>query len=188
MSARLPIIRGALKVVASRLFVTRQAPLGWLVRVESEAPGQDSGWRIYSADDTPEFLDQDGSLVIIPFNDAGLIEPMIMPMYFQPVGTELRLLSNLEGTHKAWFDENNRDEDDLPTEVALDDAFWDQFDCDYDAWSPPTPCPRTHDRRIRSRHTPARRPDHAGLGVPLLAHVRPRRHRRVHQPRIHRGS
>lgn len=141
MSARLPIIRGALKVVASRLFVTRQAPLGWLVRVESEAPGQDSGWRIYSADDTPEFLDQDGSLVIIPFNDAGLIEPMIMPMYFQPVGIELRLLSNLEGTHKAWFDENNRDEDDLPTEVALDDAFWDQFDRDYDAWYTAHPLP-----------------------------------------------
>ena len=65
MSARLPIIRGALKVVASRLFVTRQAPLGWLVR----------------------------------------------------------------------------DEGDLPTEVALDDAFWDQFDRDYDAWYTAHPLP-----------------------------------------------
>ena len=65
MSARLPIIRGALKVAASRLFVTRQAPLGWLVR----------------------------------------------------------------------------DEDDLPTEVALDDAFWDQFNRDYDAWYAEHPLP-----------------------------------------------
>lgn len=65
MSARLPIIRGALKVVASRLFVTRQAPLGRLVR----------------------------------------------------------------------------DEDDLPTEVALDDAFWDRFDRDYDTWYTAHPLP-----------------------------------------------
>ena len=38
VSSRLPIIRGALKVVASRLFVTRQAPLGWLLRDEGDLP------------------------------------------------------------------------------------------------------------------------------------------------------
>ena len=36
---------------------------------------------------------------------------------------------------KAWFDENSR------RELALDDALWDQFNRDYDAWYAERPRP-----------------------------------------------
>ena len=35
---------------------------------------------------------------------------------------------------KAWFDENSRGENGALRELALDDALWDQFNRDYDAW------------------------------------------------------
>ena len=70
-----------------------------------------------------------------------MIEPMIMPMYFQPVGTELRLVDLPQQMRKAWFDENSRDENGTLRELALDDAFWDQFNRDYDAWYAEHPLP-----------------------------------------------
>ena len=66
---------------------------------------------------------------------------MIMPMYFQPVGTELRLVDLPQQMRKAWFDENSRDENGTLRELALDDAFWDQFNQDYDAWYAEHPLP-----------------------------------------------
>ncbi|EFW10935.1 immunity protein Imm33 domain-containing protein [Pauljensenia hongkongensis] len=141
MSARFPAIRGALNILASSHFVYRRSPLRWLVRVEPEVPGEDSEWRLYSASDTPEFIEGEGNFVIISFNEAGVIEPMIMPMYFQPVGTELRLVDLPQQMRKAWFDENSRDENGTLRELALDDAFWDQFNRDYDAWYAEHPLP-----------------------------------------------
>jgi len=83
----------------------------------------------------------EGNIVIISLNEAGVIEPMIMPMYFQPVGTELRLVDLPQQMRKAWFDENSRDENGTLRELALDDAFWDQFNRDYDAWYAEHPLP-----------------------------------------------
>ena len=42
---------------------------------------------------------------------------------------------------KAWFDENSRGENGALRELALDDAFWDQFNRDYDAWYAERPRP-----------------------------------------------
>lgn len=42
---------------------------------------------------------------------------------------------------KAWFDENSRGENGALRELALDDALWDQFNRDYDAWYAERPRP-----------------------------------------------
>ena len=41
---------------------------------------------------------------------------------------------------KAWFDENSRGENGA-LQLALDDALWDQFNRDYDAWYAERPRP-----------------------------------------------
>ena len=42
---------------------------------------------------------------------------------------------------KAWFDESSRGENGALRELALDDALWDQFNRDYDAWYAERPRP-----------------------------------------------
>lgn len=125
-------IPGALNCLASKQFLNESAPLGWLVRVEPEAP-EDSGWRLYSRADTPEYIEGDGNFAIVPYNDAGEIEPMILPVYFMPVGTELRLFYDEQNDRLRWFDENSNQDGKLD-EVRFDDAFWAQFNQDYAAW------------------------------------------------------
>ena len=69
----------------------------------------------------------------VPYNDAGEIEPMILPVDFMPVGTELRLFYDEQNDRLRWFDENSNEDGKLD-EVRFDDAFWAQFNQDYAAW------------------------------------------------------
>jgi len=112
-------IPGALNCLASKQFLNESAPLGWLVRVEPEAP-EDSGWRLYSRADTPEYIEGEGNFTIVPYNDM-------------PVGTELRLFYDEQNDRLRWFDENSNQDGKLD-EVRFDDAFWAQFNQDYAAW------------------------------------------------------
>ena len=57
----------------------------------------------------------------------------------------MRLVDLPQQMRKAWFDENSRGENGALRELALDDALWDQFNRDYDAWyaeRPPARCAR----------------------------------------------
>jgi len=53
----------------------------------------------------------------------------------------LRLVDLPQQMREAWFDENSRDENGTLRELALDDAFWDQFNRGYDAWYAERPRP-----------------------------------------------
>lgn len=55
--------------------------------------------------------------------------------------TGLRLVDLPQQMRKAWFDENSRGENGTLRELALDDAFWDQFNRGYDAWYAERPRP-----------------------------------------------
>ena len=54
----------------------RESSVKWAMREESEN-ANDSGWRLYSEDDTPEFLESPSSMRIVNFNAVGELFPII---------------------------------------------------------------------------------------------------------------
>ena len=63
----------------------------------------------------------------------------------------MRLVDLPQQRRKAWFDENSRGENGALRELALDDALWDQFNRDYDAWYAERPA--RAGRRLRAAAT-----------------------------------
>ena len=65
-----PGIPFALACVASVKILRCKSSVKWAMREESENVN-DSGWRLYSEDDTPEFLESPSSMRIVNFNTVG---------------------------------------------------------------------------------------------------------------------
>ncbi len=84
--------------LVSRKVLDGEAPVRWMTRHESQAP-MDNGWQILSIADTPEYLAEPGNLVIADFNTVCAIEPALIGIWDFPVGTELMLHVDQQGTH-----------------------------------------------------------------------------------------
>ena len=100
-----PGIPFALACVASVKTLRRESSVKWAMREESEN-ANDSGWRFYSEDDTPEFLESPSSMRIVNFNAVGELFPIIYLLYFQPVGSEYMLVKDGKDDSLHWYDYN----------------------------------------------------------------------------------
>ena len=100
-----PGIPFALACVASVKILRRESSVKWAMREESENVN-DSGWRLYSEDDTPEFLESPSSMRIVNFNTVGDLFPIIDLLYFQPVGSEYMLVKDAKDDSLHWYDYN----------------------------------------------------------------------------------
>lgn len=101
----LPSIPFALACVASVKILRREASVKWAMREEPENVN-DSGWRLYSEDDTPEFLESPSSMQIANFNTVGSLFPVVYLLYFQPVGSEYMLVKDVKDDSLHWYDYN----------------------------------------------------------------------------------
>lgn len=100
-----PGIPFALACVASVKILRCESSVKWAMREESEN-ANDSGWRFYSEDDTPEFLESPSSMRIVNFNAVGELFPVIYLLYFQPVGSEYMLVKDDKDDSLHWYDYN----------------------------------------------------------------------------------
>ncbi|WP_448058442.1 DUF2185 domain-containing protein [Cellulomonas hominis] len=64
--------------------------LTWAIR-EKPANSQDSGWRFFADTDTDQTLADPDNIAVVDFNRVAEIEPAIIAIYAQPVGSDLRL-------------------------------------------------------------------------------------------------
>lgn len=69
----------------------------WMMRVPSQAP-VDNGWRIFSHIDTSEYLADPNNLQIADYNAACAIEPALIGIYDFPVGSDLQIVDDGNGT------------------------------------------------------------------------------------------
>jgi hypothetical protein len=90
-------IKNAGGVLVSRRILEEQSPLKWAFREASVNP-VDNGWRFLSIDDDDEFLETPGNLVVADFNTVAAIEPAIIEIYLLPVGSDLQLVRENDGT------------------------------------------------------------------------------------------
>ena len=95
------------------------------MREESEN-ANDSGWRLYSEDDTPEFLESPSSMRIVNFNTVGELFPIIYLLYFQPVGSEYMLVKDDKDDSLHWYDYNTLEGGKL-SPLVVDDSFWGRY-------------------------------------------------------------
>lgn len=97
-------IRDAGACVVSLNVMNEVAPLRWLVREPSMNPS-DNGWRFFSAIDDETYLDNADNLTVASFNAVAAIEPAIISLYLQPVGSDLELVRQPDGS--MFFRDNN---------------------------------------------------------------------------------
>lgn len=120
-----PGIPFALACVASVKILRRESSVKWAMREESEN-ANDSGWRFYSEDDTPEFLESPSSMRIVNFNAVGELFPIIYLLYFQPVGSEYMLVKDDKDDSLHWYDYKTLEGGKL-SPLVVDDAFWGRY-------------------------------------------------------------
>lgn len=65
----------------------------------------DSGWRIFSEIDTEEFINKEGNVIPVDFNDLCNLEPSLTSIYEAPIGTDLAIEDGIfYGTDDEEFD------------------------------------------------------------------------------------
>ncbi len=84
------VIPGAGVCMTSRNVLERTAPVRWMSREVPQGPG-DSGWRILSMADTPEYMRVPGNLLFVDFNVVLMVAPVLAGIFEFPVGSELML-------------------------------------------------------------------------------------------------
>ena len=128
----LPSIPFALACVASVKILRREASVKWAMREEPENVN-DSGWRLYSEDDTPEFLESPSSMQIANFNTVGSLFPVVYLLYFQPVGSEYMLVKDVKDDSLHWYDYNTLEDGKLSPLVVdepLGARYWDLWEAE----------------------------------------------------------
>jgi hypothetical protein len=89
-------ISGAGTCIASRRIVDRESVLKWLLREKPVAPS-DSGWRFMSIDDESDYINNPDNLVVCDLNTVALIEPAVLEIIDQPVGSDLQIVIDDQG-------------------------------------------------------------------------------------------
>lgn len=69
------------------------APVRWLVREES-VNDVDNGWRVWSALDDSDYLDNPDNLRVADYNDVCALEPLMVAVYHFPVGSDLQIVDD----------------------------------------------------------------------------------------------
>lgn len=76
----------------------QSSPVRWMVREPSESP-VDNGWRIMSAADTEDDLNDPDTWRVTDYNEACAIEPALIGIYDLPVGSDLQIVIDDGGKH-----------------------------------------------------------------------------------------
>lgn len=97
------IIEKAGGCVISKNILEGLSQLKWCVREDSKNP-VDNGWIFMSLADTDEYLSDPNNLMVVDFNTVANIEPAVLSILHQPVGSDLQLVVE---NGKKWFVDNN---------------------------------------------------------------------------------
>ena len=87
--------------IVSKNILEKQGRLKYCVKEES-VNQIDNGWRFLSDIDNQEFLSDPGSMVVAGFDAVVAIEPMVMNIFNQPVGSDFALI--YKGDEKYFID------------------------------------------------------------------------------------
>ena len=107
-------IKDAGGVLVSRRILDGQSPVKWVFREEPAAP-MDNGWRFLSVADDDEYINTPGNMVIADFNTVAAVEPAIIGIYLLPVGSDLQLVHENNGSLVFY---NNKTGQPLPETAA----------------------------------------------------------------------
>jgi hypothetical protein len=97
MAATNEFIRDAGGCIVSKRILDGEYPLRWCYRDQSTNP-VDNGWRFISAVDDEEYINNPDNNVVVDFNTVAAIEPAVIAIYDMPVGTDLELVHNADGS------------------------------------------------------------------------------------------
>lgn len=75
---------------------TGSAPVGWIHRVVPK-DDFDNGWRIISTADDSEYLSDPANWHRVDYNEMCEIEPILIPLYRFPVGSEFAIVRTESG-------------------------------------------------------------------------------------------
>ena len=101
-------IRGAGIAVVSRRILEESATIKWMMRVVP-VKIEDSGWRVFSGDDTGEYMSDPTNFFRVDFNILCNIEPACIGIYDLPIGSNIQLVVEPDG-RRRWFDNKTKKE------------------------------------------------------------------------------
>lgn len=89
-------IQGAGGTIVSKSILSGKRPLKWLFREEG---GYGNGWIAFGEGDDDEYVNNPDNMQIVDFNTLANIEPMVVNVFYMPIGTDLEFVSDKSGKY-----------------------------------------------------------------------------------------
>ncbi|WP_106850451.1 DUF2185 domain-containing protein [Blastococcus sp. Marseille-P5729] len=91
MAEQIVFIPNAGACMTTKNVTSGVAPVRWMDREPSRDGKVDNGWRIFSAADTSEYLEDTANWQVVDFNTVCNIEPALIGIWDLPIGSQLEL-------------------------------------------------------------------------------------------------